>query len=336
MKITPLCLFAAFLLSNVFASAAGPADVKGAKDHPLLQRVEGSSIRHFEKKAFDSVIIAEGRVEFDYDAQMFKPFKKEIVEGALTRILYGMPAGVSTLEVLRQYEAELKEKGFEVHFTGSGEELDNGYDRFLKQVFVENKVAEKATAMLTLTKDYRYIAAKLARPEGDVYVRLYIVVNTDWPGNEDSVLQKDQTAALLDVVEVKGMQKRMVTVTSAEMESTIEKTGRVALYGILFDFNKADLKAESGATLDEIAKLLKAEAGLKLIVVGHTDNVGGFDTNRDLSQRRAAAVAQALAGKYGVSAQRLFPFGVSYAAPIAPNETEQGRAKNRRVELVRY
>jgi outer membrane protein OmpA-like peptidoglycan-associated protein len=73
---------------------------------------------------------------------------------------------------------------------------------------------------------------------------------------------------------------------------------------------------------------------MKLLVVGHTDNVGTFAFNTDLSQRRAVAVVNALASRFGVARNRLTPFGVSFAAPVASNRTEEGRAKNRRVELV--
>jgi OOP family OmpA-OmpF porin len=102
------------------------------------------------------------------------------------------------------------------------------------------------------------------------------------------------------------------------------------------DFNKTDLKPESAPALQEIAKLLEKESNLKLIVTGHTDNVGSFESNRDLSQRRAAAVVSTLVNQYHVAAARLVPFGASFAAPVAPNSSEEGRAKNRRVELVPF
>jgi outer membrane protein OmpA-like peptidoglycan-associated protein len=73
---------------------------------------------------------------------------------------------------------------------------------------------------------------------------------------------------------------------------------------------------------------------MKVLVVGHTDNVGTFVFNTDLSQRRAAAVVNVLASRFGIARERLTPFGVSFAAPVASNRTEEGRAKNRRVELV--
>lgn len=139
---------------------------------------------------------------------------------------------------------------------------------------------------------------------------------------------------MVDIIEAKDREKKMVTVDAGAMAKSIDATGRVALYGIYFDFNKADLKPESDSTLTEIAALMKQNGGLKLLVVGHTDNVGSFPFNMDLSQRRAAAVVAALTARFSVVKERLTPVGVSFASPVATNKTEEGRAKNRRVELV--
>ena len=86
--------------------------------------------------------------------------------------------------------------------------------------------------------------------------------------------------------------------------------------------------------MDEIAKLLKTDAALKLRVVGHTDNQGGLDSNIALSKRRAEAVNAALVSQHGIAAGRLSAYGVGDLAPVASNTDEAGRAKNRRVELV--
>ena len=130
------------------------------------------------------------------------------------------------------------------------------------------------------------------------------------------------------------MVQNMVVVKADEMSKAIASTGKVALYGILFDTNKADIKPESKPALDEIATLLKAQPNLKLHIVGHTDNVGGLESNMALSRRRAEAVMAALKGDYGIAAPRLTANGVAYLAPVAVNTSEEGRAKNRRVELV--
>ncbi len=137
----------------------------------------------------------------------------------------------------------------------------------------------------------------------------------------------------LNIVEEATMAQEIIADASS-MAQDITLTGKVALYGIYFDFNKAIIKPESEPTLKEIAKLLKQNARLNLYVVGHTDNVGSMNANMDLSQRRAEAVVQVLTAKHGVDESRLTAYGVGPLCPAAPNKTEQGRARNRRVELV--
>ena len=143
-----------------------------------------------------------------------------------------------------------------------------------------------------------------------------------------------RTIVVVDVLELKAMEQKMVTVKAEEMAQSITTNGRVALYGLYFDSGKADVKPESKDTLAQIAKLLSSSPALKLLVVGHTDNVGEFNSNMDLSKRRADAVISVLASQYKADRKRLTPVGVSFASPIAPNTSEDGKAKNRRVELV--
>ncbi len=143
-----------------------------------------------------------------------------------------------------------------------------------------------------------------------------------------------RTIAIVDILEPKQREQKMVTIKADEMAKKISTAGSIALYGINFDFNKSDLKPESQATIEQIAKLLKDDQKLKILVVGHTDNVGAFPFNMDLSQHRASAVVNALVTQQGIDKGRLTPVGVASACPVAPNKTEEGRAKNRRVELV--
>ena len=130
------------------------------------------------------------------------------------------------------------------------------------------------------------------------------------------------------------MESGLVTVNAAALAGDISRTGHSAVYGIYFDTGKADVKPESDAALKEIAKMLQENPALKLLVVGHTDNVGTLASNMDLSKRRAAAVVQVLTATNGVAAARLLAQGAGPLAPVASNGTEEGRAKNRRVELV--
>jgi len=160
------------------------------------------------------------------------------------------------------------------------------------------------------------------------------VTTVEWDKDDQVYKSKRGAYAAVDIIEVKAMTQNMVTVKAAEMAKSITTSGRIALYGILFDFNKAEIKPESKATLEEIAKMLKAEPNLVLHVVGHTDNVGSYEFNLGLSKKRAEAVVAALVSEYGISASRLTANGVASLAPVAVNTSEEGRAKNRRVELV--
>jgi outer membrane protein OmpA-like peptidoglycan-associated protein len=137
----------------------------------------------------------------------------------------------------------------------------------------------------------------------------------------------------VEIIEKEAM-KQEVIADAKFMADGISSTGHVAIYGIYFDFNKSDVKPESEPALNEISKLLTGTPNLKVFIVGHTDNVGGVDYNMKLSQARADAVVKALTTKYKVNPQSLKAYGVGQLAPVAPNKTEDGRAKNRRVELV--
>jgi OOP family OmpA-OmpF porin len=138
----------------------------------------------------------------------------------------------------------------------------------------------------------------------------------------------------LRIVEKKKMEQ-YIEADAAAFGNDIKATGHVAVYGIYFDTGKSTVKTESAQAIGEIAKLLKADPSLKIYVVGHTDNVGGVDSNMTLSQGRAEAVLQALVRDHGIAAVRLRASGCGLFAPVASNDTEEGRAKNRRVELVK-
>jgi outer membrane protein OmpA-like peptidoglycan-associated protein len=125
------------------------------------------------------------------------------------------------------------------------------------------------------------------------------------------------------------------SLSSEAMAKSIEDTGKVTLYGIQFDFNQATIKAESEAALKEVGELLKQQPDLKLRIQGHTDNVGKAAYNLDLSRKRADSVKTFLTQNFQIDASRLTTEGFGDTKPIAKNDTEQGRAQNRRVELAK-
>lgn len=140
-------------------------------------------------------------------------------------------------------------------------------------------------------------------------------------------------AIYLTIIEKQAMQQDVI-ITADAMATGLSDAGQVAVYGIYFDTGKSDLKPESDAALNEIATLMKAHPALKVYIVGHTDMVGDAASNVKLAQARAQSVVNSLTTKSGVAAGRLIAYGAGPYAPVATNKTEEGRAKNRRVELV--
>ena len=339
MKTTLHTIFTlALILSATFSCAADDfiqIDIKGHADHPLLKRFAGSIMVAGDKRSFDEFTVALGRVEFDYAAQQFKPWDKEKAEGARHTAFYRMPKDVTTLEALKNYENDLKAKEFEILYCGSAKELDNGYGRFAKQVYTSHQDNHLMQYVMPAAEDYRYLAMRKVNQDGSrlFFTGFFTLVPSGW---SSKFARAGDTVARIDLLETKPVTQRMVAVKAEEMAEQIDASGKVALYGIFFDFNKTDVKAESEPTLAEVAKYLGSNPAVRLLVAGHTDNAGSFEFNRDLSQRRAQSVVEYLSSHYQVSRERLFPFGVSFASPAATNATEEGKAKNRRVELVRY
>lgn len=139
---------------------------------------------------------------------------------------------------------------------------------------------------------------------------------------------------MLTILERQAMQQG-VTADATALQGGLAQEGHVAVPGIFFDFNKSEVKPESKPALEEVAKLLKANPSMRVWVVGHTDSVGSPESNLTLSNARAAAVVKALVADYGINATRLKGYGVGPFAPVASNDTEEGKAQNRRVELVK-
>jgi OOP family OmpA-OmpF porin len=313
-------IFLAVLLVGLCAPFAGgqqqaEPDREGCKDHPLISRYPGSYIRDCDQKEFDEFNLPLGRIVDDG-----KFTKSQHLEGKIAYLDYVAPEGRSGLEVFRNYQGALQQGGFETLFTCASETClpadGSSHDPKLYNGGQERENWCNAYGM-------RYLSAKLARPEGDVYVSLF-TDQYDGRGAETKLF----------LIEMKPMETGMVTVNAAALQGGLEKAGHVEVPGIFFDFNKSDVKPESKPALDEVAKLLKGNPGMKVWVVGHTDSVGTLEANMKLSEERAAAVARALVTGYGISAARLKGMGVGPLSPVASNKTDEGRAKNRRVELV--
>ena len=310
-------IFVACLLLCLSAPlvVAQDQDVEGSQDHPMISRYPGSIITKYLTKEFDEFTFPLGKLTKENTFT-----KSQHLEGKITRILYVGPAGRSVVEVYRNYQGALKKAGFETLFT-CGPQDCGGYGSASPRVYANGEYDDYWGP----DHGIHYLSAKLARPEGDVYVSLLIDdQGGDFRPNTE-----------LYVIEVKPMESGLITVDAASLANDINRTGHASVYGIYFDTGKADIKPESDETMKEIAKLLQGDPKLKLYVVGHTDNQGTLDMNMDLSRRRADAVLAALTSKYAVPVGRLRSYGCGPYSPVASNDNEEGRAKNRRVELVK-
>lgn len=335
-------LFVLVVSVGILSSPSFAGDVPGSKDPSFLKRITGSEIIWYGFSKFDEMPIALEKIQFDYNTSDFKPTKKQILEGARTVIYYKLPGDASTLEAVRQYQDFLGQSGYRTLFTAANEDLDDGYNRFVSQIFPQ---AKKTTNLQYLHEfnhsEQRYAVLEGTDPDGaPLFVSLYAFIIEDGSGTgygelvSEHDIQKGNCILRVDVLQTKAMEERMTVVKAEEIEKSIAKSGRVAIYGVYFDTDKADIKSGSEPALTEMAIAIKAAPESKFLIVGHTDNQGNLEYNQDLSKRRATAVANALASKYGVPAASILPVGVGMAAPVAPNTDENGRAKNRRVEIV--
>ncbi|HUP57418.1 MAG TPA: OmpA family protein [Bdellovibrionota bacterium] len=293
------------MLAAAFAALAFGGDAPESKDHPLLTRYPGSEIRWYEQRIYER-------------AKLMTDEKTErTVEGKLTRLSYAVSAGRTPLELARNYRDALTRKGFKVLWD------TNGGRRGFGKIHQASEFPHQACLSDPL-KPREYFSAELP---SRVYVSVY-ALHCHGPARGPR-----EVRALVTIVEAKQMEGGLIQVNADALAQQIAETGHASVYGILFDLNSAKVKPESKPVLDEVAKLLARKPALKLHVVGHTDNQGVLDYNLGLSRDRAQAVVSWLASQ-GVQASRLKAHGVGPLAPAASNLAEEGRSKNRRVELV--
>lgn len=308
-------------------------DLVGAKDHPLVPRYEGSVIFGYKFERFAEANMPLGPAFRTIENK--RGFDKvETVEGARTRILYLAPLQRTSVEVIRNYRQALEAHGFYTAFECRGDGCGVQIEEALYGYRAERKITDSQVMEYAFTmgvEEPRLWVGRLDRREGPVWVMVFAA----FAGNAADARAGNRVQVLVDILDKGTMEKRMVTVVAKEMAVNIGRDGRQVIYGILFDFDKADIKPESKAQLDEIAALMKANPALKVFIVGHTDTQGTIEHNLGLSQRRAEAVVRALSTQYGIAPTRMVARGLGAFAPVATNDSEDGRAKNRRVEIVK-
>ena len=331
------------LTACAIAHAGNPMptkDLKGLTDPDGLKRYAGSVLTYRDDAAYDELKFPLGKVTAKDDQAVAA--RSQDRSGQRTMLQYLTPAGKSALEVVRNYQQDLKSAGYKPTFEcagdacGSADWIRQGYfvSTLVSGAYWSN-IGDNSPAACgggANIGDFRYALLDNPATGSTVAVAAWrpgiLSVYCDEPEYQK------RTSVIVVKVDTKAREQAMETLSANEMGKSLDASGKVAVYGILFDTNKADIKPESKTSLEQIGTLLKQQAGLKLHVVGHTDNVGTLPANMDLSKRRAEAVVAALVSGYGITRERLTGNGVASLAPVASNRDDTGRAKNRRVELV--
>jgi len=323
--IPALCV----LFSGAILTSAGQ-DLPNSKDPAGMKRYEGSEIIGYRSPMFDEYLLPLGPPS-NFSPPAYE--KSKPVEGQVSYYTYLAPAGRSPAELFRNYKQEFQRLGIEVQyeknagqpgdFGSTFDKIDNDCD--LAQILTYDGADERL--MVGQSRD--------AKP---TYYMVFVTAYNDGviPERLEGRVQKGRALAQLVVISPDVLEKKMAFLNADDMKRAIHDSGEVAVYGLYFDTDKDAVKSESQSALAEIAKLLKSEPSVRLHVVGHTDNQGKPDYNLDLSHRRATSVVAELTSKFGIGANRLDAFGCGIYSPVASNEAEIGRAKNRRVELVQW
>lgn len=317
---------AAFVLL-LGAGELSAQDIDGAIEHPMIKRYPGQLIAWQHIENYQPYKVAIGPVTG------YRAISDWIeTEGRVTRTFYKYEGEDRTFsEVYKNYLDALSAENFEI--LGQGMSADRkgvaiGSRQWMEVTFAANPATKPGAVgtMFSGTSSSGGAGAIVARKEraaGTAYVVVYVEQHS-----------KNYVGTLIDIVEVEAAETGLVVVDAEAMGADIDEYGRVVLDGIVFDFDKATLKPESKAALDAIAEYLNANPDKQFYVVGHTDSKGTYAYNSKLSADRARTVADALKKDYGIAPDVLDPYGVGPLVPVFSNTSEDGREKNRRVELV--
>ncbi|MBC6992702.1 OmpA family protein [Neolewinella lacunae] len=316
------CFALLFLSTAVFAQT----DVPGSTDHPLLTRYPGAHIAWYQTEKYLEYDLATGPITGYRTIG-----QREKHAGQVYRIYYEVPGGpeeVSIGEVYADYLKAFQRAGVKVLAKALDPKANEfGGNQWVGVALAPQQPPHSAASKLfagTSTAGGKFaIVGRLERPSGPVLVAIYGERHSDQLVNY-----------LVDIIETNSAELGQVSINPDYLADELTARGSVSIYGINFGFDSATLEADADAVLDQIAAYLRARPQVQLFVVGHTDMTGSLDYNRKLSLARASAVVARLESHYRITKGRLLPEGLAFLAPKATNDSDAGRALNRRVELV--
>ena len=250
------------------------------------------------------------------------------VEGRVRRAAWKLEApGLTPLQVIRPLREQLKEAGFEV-VLDCGAARCGGFDfRFAVETL-------PGPNMYVNIRAYRFVTA--LRKEGDETAEVVtLLASTSATSAYVQIIQAgDLSAGRAKVKTTERVPVNTNTLVTDDLSAQLVGQGHVVLNGLRFKTGSSDLGQGPFADLATLAEFLQAQPALRVALVGHTDSVGSLDGNIALSRRRAQSVRRRLIEAYGVDGGRMDAQGMGYLAPVASNLEEDGREKNRRVEVI--
>lgn len=237
------------------------------------------------------------------------------IEGNITHRFCEIPEGHSSTELFANYKEAIKNNGGKVLVSSGSKEIYKEFDKQRPDHGLTNY------AWIDFgNHDNYYLSGYIPGKKYDYYV---VIVSGQF---EAKVFYS------IVIVETKPMERGMVS--AANIDQDMLTKGHVALYDIYFETGKSTLLPKSATALANVADYLNKNPDKKFYIVGHTDNTGDFAANMTLSEERAKSVMNELVTNYHVNVDQLKAYGVSSLAPVATNSTDEGKAKNRRVEIV--
>ncbi|MDD4671946.1 MAG: OmpA family protein [Bacteroidales bacterium] len=310
MKKTVI-LLSALLSSLVFFSAS----LFAQEQEDIISLFKGSEIIFADEIGFETHYYLSG------------PSAHKAIDGKMRRQFCSVPEGISSYEVVKNYEkAILAKEGTIIYFSRNANRYNNKETgervRFMQHHFTHGRVGHNHYEHMQLpnyAKDY--VVGKVSTASNDIFISVAAVAI-------------DGPITYYELVTVVAEPMDMDNVTLNVLNDGIAASGRVAIYDIYFDIGKHEVKSESTNALTIIANYLKENPDKTFLIVGHTDNTGDFKANVTLSNDRANAVIEKLVSEHGITQTQLIPYGVGSASPQISNTTDEGKARNRRVELV--
>jgi len=323
MRILKLTLIVALFVNvNVFAQRT--EDIVGSRDYPTISRFDGAIIEFYKETKWGSYklpVNEKGLLDWN---------KPMALDGKVTRIQYSVSKDNNCEFVMHNYKAGFQKSGYDVLIAIANEELGVSnrphtwhakyYESEVQWNGFNNGKFGLGIGFPTWNNNHSFIVARGHELGKDIYAVIYTIVLEDY------------TLITQDVIEVEAVETGLVSVDN--ISNDITKKGHITIYGIFFDTGKSLLKDESDKALATISDFIKNNPNKNFYIVGHTDNQGKFEANMKLSEERAKSVMTELVSKFGVNSEQLKAYGVSSLAPVYSNKTEEGRTRNRRVEIV--